>query len=220
MAYLTDKVAYFRCLARREYTRNRKDRHGEYIPAIAYGVRCVRGQSLWFQCMLMEPDDGSPNNTGGASFLLPIEALCTKPCPKPDDMTYIQPWDVFSSDFGVCTFDFLSAAYVLPAKIPAQYVMSFDFTGSDLADDSEQHKHLHLCFLENGLIGAFPNNRLLFRDDAIWQLMDQPPDFTSLAGEFYAEGMPPPLQKANGAAPLNGVHTDPKERPEWLNQHQ
>ena len=216
MSYLADKIPFFRCLVRREYTRNRKDRHGEYIPAIAYGVRCVRGQSLWFQCMLMEPDDGSPNNTGGASFLLPIEALVTKPCDLPTYMDYIQPWDVFASDFSVCTFDFLGACYVLPDKMPATYTLTIDFTGSDLADDAEQHKSLHICFLENGLIDAFPNNRLLFRDDAIWTMMDSKPDFVSLGGEFLSEGMPPQLVPSN--APANGVHSNPKERSDWL-QH-
>lgn len=204
MPYLTSPVPYFRCLDRREYTRNLKDRHGEFIPAIAYGVRCVRGQSLWFQCMFME---SSPNNTGGASFLLPIEALVTKPCPKPDAMTYIQEWDTFSSDFGICQFDFISACYALPGRVPARVLFTIDFTGTDLADDSEQHKCLHVCALENGLIGAFPNNRLLFRDDAVWQLMDQAPDFVSLSGDFWAEGMPPPLHKEMAMADPTYVTT-------------
>jgi hypothetical protein len=190
MPYLTASIPYFKCLVRREYTRNLRDRQGEYIPAIAYGVRCVRGASLSFQCMLREPDDGSPNDTGGASFLVPIEGLCHRPCPVPEGMEHIQPWDTFAEWFGVCAFDLIASgrAYVLPGKVPAQYRFSIDFTGSDLADDPEQHKQLHLCFLESGLIGAFPNNRLLFRDDAFWELMDQPPDFLSLDGEFRAEG--------------------------------
>lgn len=183
-------IPFFRCYVRREYTRNLQDRHGEFIPAIAYAVRCVRGHSLWFQCMLMEPEGGLPNDTGGASFLLPIEAICHQPCPKPAVMTYVQPWDVFSSDFGVCEFDLLSrgAVFVLPEKRPGQYRFTIDFIGSDLALDAEQHKSLHVCFIEGGLIGAFPNNRILWRDDAFWKVMDQRPDFESLAGEFRAEG--------------------------------
>ena len=60
----------------------------------------------------------------------------------------------------------------LPDRRPAQYRFSIDFTGTDLADDPEQHKHLHVCALEGGLICALPNNRILFRDDAFWQVMD------------------------------------------------
>lgn len=205
MPYVLGSVPYFRCLVRREYTRNLQDRHGEYIPAVAYGVRCVRGHSLWFQCMLMEPTDGTPNNTGGASFMVPIEALVHKPCAKPDDMTYVQPWDVFSSDFGVCALDFVSrgAVYILPEKRPGQYLFTLDFTGSDLADDPDQHKSLHVCMIEGGLIGAFPNNRLLWQDDAFWKLMDERPDFISLAPEFRAEGNQHILRPA--PAPANGA---------------
>jgi len=190
MAYVIGSIPYLKCLVRREYTRNLADRHGEYIPAVAYGVRCVRGHSPWFQVMLMQPEDGTPNSTGGASYFLPIEALVTQPCAKPADMTYVCPWDVFSSDFGVCTFDFVArgACYVLPDRIPAQYHTTLDFIGTDLAEDPEQHKSLHIVLLENGLIGAFPNNRILWRDDAFWQVMDTRPDFQSLAPEFRAEG--------------------------------
>lgn len=191
MPYIIGNVPYFGCYVRREYTRNLQDRHGEYIPAVAYGVRCVRGHSLWFQCMLCEPEDkASPNDTGGASFFLPIEALVHKPCDKPESMDLIQPWDTFSSEFGVMEFDFVQAGavYVLPDRVPGQYHCTIDFSGTDLADDPEQHKALNLVFLEGGLIGAFPNNRLLWRDDAFWKIMDQKPDFVSLAPEFRAEG--------------------------------
>ncbi len=188
--YVLGSIPYFPCLVRREYTRNMQDRHGEYIRAIAYGVRCVRGNSLWFQVMLREPEDGKPNDTGGASYTVPIEALCHQPCEKPKDMTYVQPWDVFSSDFGVHAFDLLArgAVYVLPDRLPGQYRFSLDFTGSDLADDPGQHKHLHVMFLEGGLICAAPNNRILWRDDAFWQVLDQRPDFKALDREFRAEG--------------------------------
>lgn len=190
MNHIIGSIPYFGCYVRREYTRNLIDRQGEFVPAVAYGVRCIRGHSLWFQCMLMQPEGDEPNTTGGASFLLPIEALCHQKCDPPKDMIYVQPWDVFSSSFGVHAFDFIArgAAYVLPDRVPAQYRFTIDFTGSDLADDPEQHKHLHIVFQEGGLIGAFPNNRVLFRDDAFWQVLDTKPDFTSLANEYRAEG--------------------------------
>jgi hypothetical protein len=190
MAYVISSVPYFRCLVRREFTTNLARYAGEYIPAVAYGVRCMRGHSLWFQVMLMEPGEDRPNNTGGASFFLPLQALVHKPCPLPTDMVYVQPWDTFSSDFGVCEFDFVSrgACSVLPGKIPAQYRFTIDFIGSDLALDPDQHKSLHILFLESGLIGAFPNNRVLWHDDAFWKTMDAQPDFDSLNSEWRAEG--------------------------------
>ena len=46
----------------------------------------------------------------------------------------------------------------------------------------------HSQLIDGGIIGAFPNNRIIWRDDAFWKVMDQRPDFESLAGEFRAEG--------------------------------
>lgn len=184
MAYIFGSIPYMKVMVRREYTMNLREGHGEYIPAIAHAVRCVRGHSLWFQCMLMGP------NYGGCAFMVPIQALCWKPCPIPADNTYVQPWDVFSSDFGVTALDLVAkgAIHALPDLIPGQYQFSVDFIGSDLAEDVEQHKHLHVCRLETGLIAAFPNNRILWRDDAFWTLPAAKPRFASLDQEFRAEG--------------------------------
>ncbi len=189
MPYVVGSIPYFRCFVRREYTQDMQEGHGEFIPAVAYGVRCIRGHSLWFQVMLREPDSGA-NSTGGASFFLPIEALVHAPCPPAEHMNHVQPWDVFSSNFGVCELDFIArgAANILPDRKPAQYRFSIDFTGSDLADDPDQHKCLHVCFLEGGLIGAFPNNRVLWSDPAFWETMTEKPSFKSLSREFRAEG--------------------------------
>lgn len=193
MAYVLGNIPFFGCYVRREFTRNMKDRHGEFIPAVAYAVRCVRAHSLWFQCMLMEPADADqPNNTGGASFLLPIQALCDEPCEYPKDMTYVQPWDCMSNTFGVVEMDFVKRGmvYILPDRLKATYLFTIDFTESDLADTVEQHKSAHICKLANGLIGAFPNNRLIWRDDAFWKMMTEQPDFVSLAPEFRSESHP------------------------------
>lgn len=185
MPFIMGNVPYLKSFVRREYLHNRKKGHGELVEAVAYGVRCVRGASLWFQCALGEP-------YGGAHFLLPIQALCWKDCPHPQDLTYVQPWDCFASTFGVVEFDFVKrgAAFILPDRMPAQYHFTLDFTASDLADDMEQHKHLHVAYLENGLIGAFPNNRILMPDAAFWPMMEPgfKADLTSLDGEFRAEG--------------------------------
>lgn len=80
------------------------------------------------------------------------------------------------------------ATFILPDRRPAQYRFTIDFTGSDLADDPDQHKSLHIMFLEAGYIGAYPNNRVLWHDPAFWQVMSEKPDFVSLADEFRSEG--------------------------------
>lgn len=183
MAYILGSVPFFECMIRREYTRNFEDGHGEFLPAVAHAVRSLRGHSLWLQCILTQEH-------AGAAFLVPIEALCWKPCEKPADMTYVMPWDCFSNEFGVVEIDFVKrgAVAVLPDRVPGQYRFTIDWAGSDLAEYPEQHKSAHVCFLESGLIGAFPNNRLLWSDPAFWSTTTEKPDFRSLAGEYRAEG--------------------------------
>lgn len=182
MSYIYGSIPFFECLVRAEYTRNRRDRHGTFYPAVAHAVRCVRGSSLWFQVIFTEQH-------GGAAFLLPIEALTWKACP-PVPTRVVQPWDVSSPEFGVSqdAFTHRGAVDVLPGGLRASYRFTLDFAGSDLAECPEQHKALHVVMIDDGLIGAYPNNRLLWHDPAFWEVTREKPDFESLAGEFRAEG--------------------------------
>lgn len=185
MSYILANIPYLKGYIRKHYLHDGEKGHGEFIEAIAHAVRCVRGSSMWFQCSL-----GSPY--GGAMFMVPISGFVWKPCLEPDSMNYISPWDCFGSDFSVVELDFVKrgAAYVLPDRRPGQYWCSIDWTNTDLADDMEQHKILHLVRLEGGLVGAFPNNRLLMPDSAFWPIMDPDfkPDLVSYSGECRAEG--------------------------------
>jgi hypothetical protein len=126
---------------------------------------------------------------GGCAFLLPIEALVTKPC-APVPTVVVQPWDVSSSDFGVCEVPFVArgAVDVLPDRMRAQYRFTLDFVGTDLAEHPEQHKAIHVVFRSDGIIGAYPNNRLLWHDPAFWEVTTERPPFESLSGEYRAEG--------------------------------
>ena len=176
---------------RREYTRNLEDGHGEFILCVIHGLRVIEGESLWFQCMLMEGPGA------GAGFLAPIEAFThsntAQPRKKgePVDMTLVQPWDSFSSSFGVHEFEFHRhmRALILPARIDATYWFSIDFAESSLAENADQHKHLHIFELADGSIGAFPNTRVIWNDPAFCKPTEERPDFVSLAGEFRSEGV-------------------------------
>ena len=58
----------------------------------------------------------------------------------------------------------------------------------DLADDPEQHKHLHVVKFDAGHLGAFPNNRLLVEDLAFMQsVTNTKPDFIASNHEFFSE---------------------------------
>jgi len=181
--YIYGSVPFFECLVRAEYTRNLQDRHGEFYPAVVHAVRCIRGSSLWFQAIFTKKH-------GGAAFMVPIQALVWREAPPPSSTAVVQPWDVFSSDFGVSqdTFTHRGAVEVLPTRTRGQYRFTIDCAGSDLAEHPDQHKALHVVFREDGLIGAYPNNRLLWSDPAFWETLTERPDFLSLEGEFRAEG--------------------------------
>jgi len=175
---------------RREYTRGLIDGHGEYFFGAIHGLRVIEGESLWLQIMLMEAH-------AGAGFLAPIEAFCHRipdapRQPGPVDKTYIQPWDTFSSSFSVHQFELHRnmRALILPDRRPGAYWCSLDFAESSLAEDTTQHKHLHLFLMADGSIGAFPNNRILWDDPAFCKPTETKPDFVSLWGDFRAEGVP------------------------------
>lgn len=180
---------FFPGFMRREYTRNLEDGHGEYLPCVIHGLRVVRGRSLEFQCVLTE-------RYAGAGFLAPIEAFCWRVPDAPRvkgeavDMTLVQPWDCFSDTFGVHEFEFhrRMRCQVLPGRVGGRYRFTIDFVGSSLAEMAEQHKHLHVVELDDGSIGAFPNNRLLWVEPAMWEKpWTEAFDFKALAGEWMAE---------------------------------
>jgi hypothetical protein len=179
---------FFHGFLRKEYTRDLEDGFGQYLPCVIHGLRVVQGRSLEFQCVLTEYG-------AGAGFLAPIEAFCWR---EPDevraspvlDYTYIQPWDCFSNEFGVHAFELhrRMKALILPDRRGARYCFSIDFTGSSLADMSEQHKHLHVMQMDDGSMGAFPNNRVLWVEPAMWaKPFEERPDFMALSGEWMAE---------------------------------
>lgn len=180
---------FFPGFMRREWMRNLRDGYGDYYPCMIHGLRVVRGRSLELQCVLTEQH-------AGAGFLAPIQAFCWRvpDAPReagaPIDMTYVQPWDCFSDTFGVHEFEFhrRMRALILPGRVPARYRFTIDFIGSSLAEMGEQHKHLHLFDMEDGSLGAFPNNRVLWVEPAMWaEPLTERPDFEALGGEWFAE---------------------------------
>lgn len=212
MAYILGDIPYFRCLVRSEYLQDLAQGHGEYLPCTAVAVHCIRGDSLHFEIVLHEP-------MAGVAFVVPIEALVTKPCNALIARS-VQPWDCFSSDFGVIEMRTLrrAAVHMLSSNLLAEYRFTIAFTGGDLADDPAQRKLLHVVFREDGVIGCYPNNRLVFRDRALFgDMVALPKGITTLTREFRAEGMgalialrqamanvkaPVPTAADMGAAPL------------------
>lgn len=195
MAFIVGSIPYIYGFIRREYTTGFKSGWGDFLRCKIFGVRVLRGVSIEFQSVIEDEREGA-----GAMFLAPIEAFVCESTAEANpegfnawrerpNMTYIQPWDCFASEFGVHQFDLMKQmrCLVLPDRLHGRYHCTLDFIGTDLAEDSLQHKHLHIVRLDNGLIGAFPNNRLLMVDPAQWDVCTERPHFEALGGEFRGE---------------------------------
>jgi hypothetical protein len=136
-----------------------------------------------------EDHKGVEVQTGGAMFAeVPIEALCWKPCSRPETND-CAPWDVFSETFTVVELSLLMRGRVeiLPKRLPGRYLFSIDFCGTDLADDPYQHKQLHIIMADDGFFSAVPNNRMLYVDPAMFKTATERPDFESDGREYFSE---------------------------------
>src|SRR5262245_37607097 len=97
--------------------------------------------------------------------------------------------------FGVCELTTVhrGAVRLLKDGALAEYRYALSFTGTDVADDPDRRKLLHVVLREDGLVGAYPNNRLVFLDRALFGDLTGRPDFTTLSKEFRAEGLSRPI---------------------------
>lgn len=187
---LSDIPSIVRCLVRKEFVQNHLHGHGKYLHAHILGIRCQEAASLQFQVRFDEP------GYAGAMFCLPIQALCWKPCDRPDP-ELVQPWDTFSSTFAVHEFglwkrgnaQLLNVRNVggYAERLPAKYLFTVDFMGNALSDDAEQHKQLHVLQVEAGWFAAVPNNRVLSVDSAFSKPCETLPKFESLEHLYTAE---------------------------------
>lgn len=190
MSLFFASIPYFPCLVRREYTRDMKVGHGEFLTAYVIAVECRRGRMLGFQCLFSgETGAGATVPTAGAMFRLPIEALAWKPSEKPTDVRDYAPYGCLSDEFSVVTLEFLHEmrAYVLPKRLPGYYVTTVHFGRSDLCEDPEQSKNFHLIRMDDGFFAAVPNNRLLIEDLAFFEATKDRPDFVALTRSFLAD---------------------------------
>jgi len=182
MSFLCDNIDITPVYVRGEYMRNLEQGHGEFAKGIAHAVRCRRGYSIYFLVALLEP-------YGGAQFWLPIEALTWRPGAPVRPVRELQEYDCLSDTFAFVELRLLArgAAKIIRTGEKAQYRFTLDFGCGDLSDYPEQHKSLHVVWLEDGNIGAYPNNRIVFEDPAFWKTLDRRPDFEALDLEARAE---------------------------------
>ena len=188
---------------RREYLRDLRDGHGEYT--LGYWVTCksLTGRALYFETYLTE--------YGALYDKLPISAFLSwdpdhphKPePPKPDlPLTDLQFWNgfdtgltvveknlVFNMDFEVMTRDngIMKGTYLFTIDNYHAHRNEPDFY---FAESPDEHKSHNIIELENGQIGAYPNNRCRMTDPSLSNHDLKTPDFKVSTRYFNVEHVP------------------------------
>jgi hypothetical protein len=188
MPTLNASCPRFNALIRREFLYNLEHGHGEYEPALVFGVASITGRALLFHCLL----------TNGAQIgRLPLSAFCWKEC-EPLPIEVIQTWDSFSYDLSVTEYEALKhlhCAALLRDKTWRRgvYMFTVDWYGSALAEDAGDNgwKCAHVIKLDTGHFAAVPNNRSCFLDAAHctkpFVVTGERPDYKTMTHMFHAE---------------------------------
>ena len=188
---------------RREYLRDLRDGEGEYT--LGYWVTCksLTGRALYFETYLTE--------YGALYDKLPISAFLSwdpdhphKPePPKPDlPLTDLQFWNgfdtgltvveknlIFNMDFEVMTRDngIMKGTYLFTIDNYHAHRNEPDFY---FAESPDEHKSHNIIELENGQIGAYPNNRCRMTDPSLSNHDLKMPDFKVSTRYFNVEHVP------------------------------
>jgi hypothetical protein len=168
---------------RKEYLRDLKDGHGEFVEGVWITVKSIAGRAFYFETYLPQY---------GAMFdKLPISAFVSKPVtPKLDmDLPNLQFWNcmdynvtaihkqfIGSMDFEVLTRDFgvVKGIYICTLD---NYHNSPDIIDYSTSETPEEHKSFNLLQLDNGQYCLYPNNRMRIYDNSLTPEKPKMPDF-------------------------------------------
>ncbi len=188
---------------RREYLRDLRDGHGEYT--LGYWVTCksLSGRALYFETYLTE--------YGALYDKLPISAFLSwdpdhpnEPEPPTPDLplTDLQFWNgfdtgltvveknlIFNMDFEVMTRDngIMKGTYLFTIDNYHSHRNEPDFY---FAESPDEHKSHNIIELDNGQIGAYPNNRCRMTDTSLSNHELKRPDFKVSTRYFNVEHVP------------------------------
>ena len=175
---------------RKEYLRDLKDGHGEFVEGVWVSAQSMPGRAFYFETYLPEY---------AAMFdKLPISAFVSRPeTPTPDlDLPNLQFWNCM--DYGVTAIhkQFIgSMDWEVRTRhfgcIRGTYECTLDnyHEGTDTIDYStseipEEHKSFNLIELENGQFALYPNNRCRIYDNSLTPEKPKIPDF-KVSTEYY-----------------------------------
>lgn len=178
---------------RKEYLRDLKDGHGEFVEGVWVSAKSIPGRVLYFETYLP---------AYGAMFdKLPISAFVARPeTPDPDlALTDLQFWNCM--DYGITAVQkqfigsmTLEARLRSGGTMRGSYVCTLDnyHAQPDVIDYStsetpSEHKSMNIVELQNGQYCAYPNNRLRIFDLSLTPKDPLTPDFLCSTIEYSVE---------------------------------
>ena len=190
MSTLITNLPNYKVWVRKEYLRDGKDGHGEFVEGVWVSAKSIPGRAFYFETYLPQY---------GAMFdKLPISAFVATPeTPTPDlDLPNLQFWNCM--DYGItniCKQFTASMNWEVRTRhfgtIPGSYICTLDnyHSDCDIVDYStsevpEEHKSFNLLELDNGQFALYPNNRCRIYDISLTPEKPKTPDF-KVSTEYY-----------------------------------
>jgi hypothetical protein len=158
---------------------NHEKGHGEYTSADVHSVASIEKRVPLFEAYL----DNGVNWTRR-----PITAFCWKPC-DPVLLEHAMYWDCFSPYVDVQVrqrLKGLRAKLVTPSntKECGEYMFTMDWSWENKAmldtnfSETPEHKCAHFFKMDNGNFYAYPNNRIIWHDDAwVYEPIEKNPGY-------------------------------------------
>jgi hypothetical protein len=169
MAYLNHDVPTFTCFIRNEYLYNHQSGHGEYTPCDVHSVTSMEKRVPLFEAFL---------ENGVNWTRRPIHAFCWQQDAPRYPLNIHMYWDCFSPYIDVAVRNRL--ANLKAELIDYQnnrhagiYLFTLDWGWENKAgnldtnfSESPEHKCAHVFKMADGNYFAYPNNRIIWHDDA------------------------------------------------------
>jgi hypothetical protein len=178
---------------RKEYLRDLKDGHGEFVEGVWVSAKSIPGRAFYFETYLPE--------YAALYDKLPISAFVSSPrVPKPDlDLPNLQFWNCM--DYGIrcivkqhistMDFEIYNRNYEV---MKGQYLFTLDNFHADpdtidtnVSEIPQEHKSHNCILLENGQFCLYPNNRMRVYDLSITPETPKKPDFNVSTHIFQVE---------------------------------
>jgi hypothetical protein len=169
MAYLNHNIPVLTCLIRNEYLFNHEKGHGEFTLADVHSVASIEKRVPLFEAFL---------ENGVNWTRRPINAFCWKEDAPVYPLTYHMYWDSFSPYIDVQVRQRLAGlrAELIDwkgGKHEGIYLFTLDWAWENKAgmtdinfSETPEHKCGHLFKMDDGNYFIYPNNRIIWYDDA------------------------------------------------------